>query len=137
MEDKFKYDKWTNEAFLFILRNALTVLSEVQDRAIYITFSTQDVGVVLPNNIKEKYLKKITIVLENEFWNLSVLKNHFKVTLIFDGSEKTEISVPFSAVISFSDKKSHVCFELNHTSHEISDIESSKIIFLDEYRNIS
>lgn len=133
MEDKFKYGKWTNEAFLLILKNALTVLSDVQDRAIYITFSTQHKDVMLPSDVKIKYPSKITIVLENEFWNLSVLQDHFTVTVIFDNDIQSAISVPFNSVISFSDKKSHVCFEFNHEFHEHDDDEN--IIFLDEYRN--
>lgn len=127
MDDKFKYTQWTNEAFMLIFKNVLSTLSTVRDRAIYITFATKHMDVILPDNIKKQYPNKITIVLENEFWNLSVSDNFFTVTLVFD-DKQSDISVPFHSIVSFSDKKAHVCFEFHQEP------EDKNIISLDEYR---
>lgn len=133
MDDEFKYVKWTNEAFLHILKMVLSVLPKARDRAIYITFSTNRDDVILEKELKKKYKNKITIVLEHEFWNLNVLSQGFQVTLVFD-KKQSDIHVPFDAILSFADKKSNMCFEFNYEEDKIDDEDSQNIIFLDEYR---
>jgi hypothetical protein len=80
----------------------------------YITFLTQYPGVELPGYLGEEYPKEITIVLQYQFWDLDVQKDHFSVVLSFNDQDE-KIRVPYKALISFSDPSQNFSLEFNPT----------------------
>jgi hypothetical protein len=68
----------------------------------YIAFDTRAPGVVLSDVMKERFPELITIVLQNQFWNLKVEDDAFEVGLSFNKVPET-LRVPFSAVRQFAD----------------------------------
>lgn len=68
----------------------------------YITFDTRDPGVVLSDAMKERYPELITIVLQNQFWNLSVEDDAFEVGIKFNKVPEM-LRVPFGAIRQFAD----------------------------------
>ena len=50
----------------------------------YITFKTKALGVDIPNYLKKEYPNEMTIVLQNQFWDLEINKNDFSVALLFN-----------------------------------------------------
>lgn len=68
----------------------------------YIAFRTDHPGVNIPNHLRERYKEEMTIVLQNQFWDLKVDKNHFEVGLSFN-RKPAVLSIPFDAVTGFLD----------------------------------
>jgi hypothetical protein len=76
-----------------------------------ISFKTHAPGVALPASIKHRYPDEMAIILQHEFWDLSVGAEHFEVSLNF--SRRPErLSIPFDAITGFSDPSVPFGFKL-------------------------
>ena len=69
---------------------------------LYITFKTKDKKVTIPKWLLDKFPKKMTIVIQYEYWDYDVANDHFKITLSFNNI-KADLIIPFASVISFAD----------------------------------
>ena len=69
---------------------------------LYITFRTDVKKVVIPDWLKAKHPKEMTIIIQYDYWNFKVKNNSFNIGLSFNNI-KADIAVPFDAVISFAD----------------------------------
>ena len=96
-----------------LLHTALVaVVREVMSRAaatglpgnhhFYLTFGTREPGVGLPAGLARQHPEEMTIVLQHQYWNLSVEDEGFSVTLRFHGKPE-RLVVPWSALRSFVD----------------------------------
>ena len=88
-----------------VLREALAEVVEEglpEDHYFYVGFRTAEAGVVLPAYLRERYPEEMTVVLQNQFWDLLVDDEGFSVTLAFGGSRHS-IFVPWEAVTTFVD----------------------------------
>jgi len=103
--DLVDYDLLVQSALRTVIR---TILSQTQmlgllgDQHFYITFVTTHPKVKLSEELYQDYPDEMTIVLQYEFWDLTVFEDAFKVTLNFDDIPE-EIYVPFDAVTHFAD----------------------------------
>lgn len=105
-EDHIRYDILAQEA----LRNGVVrkVLSEVArtglpgEHHFFISFVTTAPGVRMSQRLLAQYDKEMTIVLQNQFWDLKVNDTGFEVGLSFDGINETLV-IPFSAIKGFFD----------------------------------
>jgi len=104
-EDHIRYDVLMREALCGVVRK---VLSEVVKTGLpgehyfYISFSTTARGVRIAPRLMERYPEEMTIVLQNQFWDLKVNETDFEVGLSFD--DKPELlHIPFSAILGFFD----------------------------------
>jgi hypothetical protein len=68
----------------------------------YISFRTGAPGVSLPDDLKIRYPEEMTIVLQNQFWDLTPGASAFSVTLQFGGQPKG-LSIPYAAITRFFD----------------------------------
>jgi len=104
-EDLIRYDILAQEALRGVVRK---VLSEVVKTGLpgehhfFISFVTHAPGVRISQRLLEQYDKEMTIVLQNQFWDLKVNETGFEVGLSFDGQRET-LGVPFSAIKGFFD----------------------------------
>jgi hypothetical protein len=104
-EDLIRYDILAQEALRGVVRK---VLSEVVktglpgDHHFFISFVTRAPGVRLSERLLDQYDKEMTIVLQNQFWDLKVNETGFEVGLSFDGQPEMLV-VPFSAIKGFFD----------------------------------
>ena len=117
-DTEYPYHQWVNEAFLDILRRALTLLSNSGpsgDHHFFIDINTSFKGVNIPKFLRNQYPEKITIVLQHQFENLIVDELGFAVSLSFGGN-KSKLKVPFAAVISFADPSVNFGLQLNNQS---------------------
>ena len=103
------YNTWIEEALLFVVWKALKDASEnglPLDHHYFLTFRTDRDDVTIPDHLREKYPKEITIVLQHQFENLyvegSAHDGHFEVDLSFDGKYE-RLKAPFAALVSFAD----------------------------------
>lgn len=84
----------------------------------YITFDTSHAGVVMPEWLRAQYPEEITIVLQNEYWDLVVMQDRFSIGLSFSG-RSAALVVPFDAVTRFVDP--HAEFGLKFDAHDVDD----------------
>jgi hypothetical protein len=103
--DHIRYDLLAQEALRGVMR---TVLADVAKRGLpgehhfKITFSTTAPGVELSERMSERYPQEMTIVLQYQFWDLTVAEESFEVGLSFSGVAE-RIVIPFDAITAFFD----------------------------------
>jgi hypothetical protein len=103
--DRIDYDALQQEALRGVVRAALKLASSrglPGDHHFYITFKTTAPGVTLPRELLARYPDDMTIVLQNEYWDLAPGETFFSVTLKFGGQPKS-LSIPYAAIIYFRD----------------------------------
>ena len=107
--DRIDYQKLLQEALRDALRGAVRlVLAQVADEGLpgehffYIGFRTDRPGVSVPRFLRDQYPEEMTIVLQNQFWDLEVDEESFAVTLTFGGSRQ-RLTIPFHALTAFAD----------------------------------
>jgi hypothetical protein len=108
------YDAWTEDALRAVAVRALEHAAQhglPGEHHFYITFRTDQPGVVIPARLRAKYPQEMTIVLQHQFWDLTVDQNplRFSVGLSFGGVSSTLV-IPFAALTGFADP--HVRFGL-------------------------
>lgn len=100
-----EYQKILNKNMLNVFKDILKnikVNGLYNNNHLYITFVTNNKNVELPNWLKQKYPKEMTIVIQYEYYDLEVNKNDFSVSLSFNNI-KTNLKIGYSAIISFAD----------------------------------
>jgi uncharacterized protein len=104
-EDHIRYDLLAQAALRGVVR---TVLGDAAKKGLpghhhfKITFDTTAPGVRIPERIRARYPADMTIVLQHQFWDLTVNELAFEVGLSFDGIGE-RVVVPFDAIIAFVD----------------------------------
>lgn len=104
-EDHIRYDILAQEALRGVVRK---VLSEViktglpGEHHFFISFYTRAPGVRLSQRLLDQYETEMTIVLQNQFWDLKVTDAGFEVGLSFDGHPEI-LGIPFTAMKGFFD----------------------------------
>jgi hypothetical protein len=117
-EDLIRYDILVQEALRGVVRK---VLSEVVrtglpgEHHFFISFFTKAPGVRMSQRLLEQYDKEMTIVLQNQYWDLKVTDTGFEVGLSFDGHPET-LAIPFSAMKGFFDPSVQFGLQLNGES---------------------
>jgi len=104
-DDELRYDQMVENALRGVVRAALIHASEKGlpgDHHFYITFRTDAPDVDIPDSLRETYPTEMTIVLQHQFWDLSVEDDHFNVTLSFS-NVPSRLTVPYESVIAFAD----------------------------------
>ena len=81
----------------------------------FITFDTTHPGVDMSASLKARYPREMTIVLQEWFEDLAVMKDRFSVTLNFGGVPEPMV-VPFDAIKTFVDPS--VEFGLRFDAHD-------------------
>ncbi len=105
IKDGLRYDKMVESALRGVVREAIA--SAVADglpggHHFYITFKTGAAGVEIGETLRSKYPDEMTIVIEHQFWDLTVSADSFAVTLSFNNRPE-RLSVPFAAITAFAD----------------------------------
>ena len=99
------YESLMEDALRNVLRGALRIV-ETQglpgESHFFITFASDREDVIIPPKLRAQFPEQMTIVIQHQFRDLITHDQHFEITLTFDGVEHS-ISVPFDAVIEFSD----------------------------------
>ena len=99
------YELLVEDSLRTVVRGALAIVQEyglLGESHFYITFRTQADGVQLDDTLKEGNPQEMTIVLQHQFWDLTVEENQFSVGLSFSGVQY-QLVIPFSAVTHFTD----------------------------------
>lgn len=105
MADHIRYDLLTQQALRGVVRTVLTDAAKkglTGDHHFYISFNTQAEGARLSQRLREQYPEEMTIILQHQYWDLSVSDDAFEVGLSFGGVPE-KLTVPFEAINGFFD----------------------------------
>ena len=105
MPDHIRYDLLTQQALRGVVRQVLVDAAKKGlpgEHHFYISFDTRADGVRLSERLKQQYPEQMTIILQHQFWDLSVSDSGFEVGLSFGGIPE-KLGVPFEAVKGFFD----------------------------------
>ena len=100
-----KYDEMVQTALIGVVRNILIDASEnglPGDHHFHITFQTAHPDVKIPTYLKERYEEDMTIVMQNQYWDLFIDETHFEISLSFNRN-KEHLYIPFDALLGFFD----------------------------------
>jgi hypothetical protein len=103
--DLIRYDILAQAALRGVVR---TVLADAAKKGLpgehhfKITFNTTAPGVQLSERMRARFPQEMTIVLQHQFWDLTVTEHAFEVGLSFGGIAE-KVGVPFDAVTAFFD----------------------------------
>jgi hypothetical protein len=103
--DHIRYDVLARDALRGVLRRVLTDAAEhglPGEHHFFITFLSTAEGVKLSPRLLAQYPEEMTIILQHQFWDLTVLEDRFEVGLSFGGIPE-RLVVPFSSIKSFFD----------------------------------
>jgi hypothetical protein len=110
--DLIRYDLLVQDALRGAVRKVLSGVARdgvPGEHHFYIGFRTHARGVRLSARMRELYPDEMTIVLQHQFWDLSVTGEAFEVGLSFQNIPEM-LLIPFDAVTRFADPS--VGFEL-------------------------
>ena len=128
-----KYDEMVQTALIGVVRDILFDTVEnglMGEHHFYITFQTNHPDVQIPTYLKERYEEDMTIVLQNQFWDLSVDDKHFEISLSFNRN-KEHLYIPFEALLGFFDPSVDFGLHFNADAEatvEISEPEEKEIL---------
>lgn len=104
--DLMGYEALQQEALRGVIRAALERAAGPRglpgEHHFYISFRTDAAGVSCPADLTARYPEEMTIVLQNQFWDLTPGATGFSVTLQFGGQPKS-LSIPYAAITRFYD----------------------------------
>jgi hypothetical protein len=120
--DHIRYDVLTRDAMRGVLRKVLTDAAShglPGEHHFFITFISKAEGVKISPRLLAQYPEEMTIILQHQFWDLTVLEDRFEVGLSFGGIPERLI-VPFSAIKSFLDPS--VKFGLEFETSDVAEM---------------
>jgi hypothetical protein len=103
--DHIRYDVLARDALRGVLRRVLTDAAEhglPGEHHFFITFLSTAEGVKLSPRLLAQYPEEMTIILQHQFWDLTVTEERFEVGLSFGGVPE-RLVVPFHSIKSFFD----------------------------------
>jgi hypothetical protein len=103
--DLIRYDVLARDALRGVLRRVLTDVAEQGlpgEHHFFITFLSTAEGVKISPRLLAQYPEEMTVILQHQFWDLTVTEDRFEVGLSFGGIPE-RLVVPFSAIKSFFD----------------------------------
>jgi len=104
-QDHIRYDILTQEALRGVVRKVLSEVAKTGlpgEHHFFISFITKAAGVRISQRLLDQYPNDMTIVLQNQFWDLKVGDTGFEVGLSFDDKPETLV-VPFTSIKGFFD----------------------------------
>ena len=124
-QDHIRYDILTQDALRGVIRKVLAEVAKTGlpgEHHFFISFLTKAPGVRLSQRLLEQYPNDMTIVLQNQFWDLKVGEAGFEVGLSFDDKPETLV-IPFSAIKGFFDPSVQFGLQFETAEAAIGDAE--------------
>jgi hypothetical protein len=104
-EDLIRYDILAQDALRGVVRKVLSEVARTGlpgEHHFFVSFATQAPGVRVSSRLLAQYPDEITIVLQHQYWDLTVTEHAFEVGLSFNNVPE-RLLVPFTAVKGFVD----------------------------------
>lgn len=131
-EDQMRYDLLAQEALRGVVRAALKRVVRQGlpgNHHFYIAFLTTFPGVEISERLRQKYEREMTVVLQHQFWDLTVGDDYFSVTLSFNDTPEP-LFIPFAAIKGFFDPSVQfgLQFETDEEAARAAEAEKVKAI---------
>ena len=105
----------------------IDILKEIEKNGLdgnhhlYITFKTNSPKNVVPNWLLQKYQNEMTIIIQHEYYHLSVNKHYFNIGLSFN-NKKSDLKISFDSITSFADPSANfgLNYQFNKSDEEIA-----------------
>jgi len=124
-EDRMGYNAMVEDAMLNVVRKAIETAATdglPGEHHFYITFRTDHPDAQLPDHLRKRYPREMTIVLQHQFWNLTVDEHALEVDLSFN--QKLErLRVPLDSLITFADPSVNFGLQFHPSAPEQEDGE--------------
>ena len=130
-----QYQKILNKNLLNVF---IEILKEIEKKGLdsknhlYVTFATNNPKTSVPDWLLQKYPSEMTIVIQYEYYHLSVNKKNFKIGLSFN-NKKCDLIIPFDSIISFADPSSN--FGLNYQFNKTT-VEDYKKTLVEKKKSV-
>lgn len=105
MKDTIDYPGLIDSAMRNVVREALVHVKQFGlpgEHHFFISFQTNYPGVTISPQLKARYPEEITIVVQHQFWDLTIEKERFSIMLSFNNIPE-KLVVPFDALTAFAD----------------------------------
>lgn len=102
---QINYDLLVENALRSVVKSTLDIVQTsglIGESHFFITFATTHPDVKIPAELLEKHPEKMTIILQHQFWDLTVGAKAFSITLSFSGKHHS-LKIPYIAILEFSD----------------------------------
>jgi uncharacterized protein len=112
--DLIRYDLLVQDALRSVVRRVLADAARAGlpgEHHFNIAFKTKAPGVVVPAAVRSRFPDEMSIILQHEFWDLTVGPDVFEVMLNFSRRPE-KLSVPFDAITGFTDPSVPFGFKL-------------------------
>ena len=129
-KDLLNYETMVERALKSVVVEALTQVAEnglPGSHHLYVTFATDFPGVELPDHLHEKFPEEMTIVLQHQFWDLTVEEDRFLVTLSFNDIQE-RLAIPFPAIKAFADPSVNFGLQLKYEGEGEIDVTSPAVL---------
>ncbi len=103
--DEIRYDLLAQEALRGVVKRVLTDVARYGlpgEHHFFIAFATQFPGVRISKRLHAQHPEEMTIVLQHQFWDLTVNDHAFEIGLSFSGVPE-RLYIPFDAIKGFFD----------------------------------
>jgi len=130
-----QYQKILNKNLLNVF---IEILKEIQKKGLdgknhlYVTFATNNPKTSVPDWLLQKYPSEMTIIIQYEYYHLSVNKKNFNIGLSFN-NKKCDLIIPFDSIISFADPSSN--FGLNYQFNKTT-VEDYKKTLVEQKKSV-
>jgi uncharacterized protein len=116
-----RYDKMVEKALRGVVQDALNEVIDhglPGDHHFYISFLTHHAGVRIPDYLRAQYKREMTIVLQFQFFDLTVTPEFFSVMLSFGGVSE-RLVIPYEAITTFADPAVNFALQFQPAEAEI------------------
>ena len=120
--DHIRYDVLARDALRGVLRRVLTDAAEhglPGEHHFFITFLSTAAGVKISPRLLAQYPEEMTVILQHQFWDLTVTEDRFEVGLSFNGIPE-RLVVPFQSIKSFFDPSVQFGLQFEPAETEVS-----------------
>jgi hypothetical protein len=120
-DNVLRYDRMVEQALRGVVRKAVEEVMESGlpgDHHFYITFMTDFPGVNIPAYLRDRYPGEMTIVLQYQFYDLSVDDVKMKVTLSFNNVPE-RLEIPLAAITIFADPSVNFALQFQPMTDDI------------------
>ncbi|CAI3922541.1 SspB family protein [Commensalibacter papalotli (ex Botero et al. 2024)] len=133
------YQEWIEAAYRQVARNAVKYAAQnglPGNHSLYLTFDTTYPGVSIPSRLKAQYPNEMTIVLQHQFWDLTVNEQEKKMSVgLSFGGVASILVIPFGAFTAFSDPEAKLLLTFTALPPSILSVADNLIAEINENEN--
>ena len=120
-DGEFNYNALVEQALMDVVRKSLRHAADnglTGQQHFYVTFKTHHPGVSIPDHLRERYKDEMTIVVQHQYWDLTVDEEKFSIGLSFNHQRETLV-IPLDAITAFADPSVQFGLQFNVSPEDL------------------